>query len=223
MAGWNVSREVAVVPPDNSKVDSTFLSLWIGADTSQRWLAKVERGVAYTGINIEDLRTLPVSIPPMDEQLEIVRRVQALLAIADAIESRRNAAAISVERLKPSTLATAFRGQLVPQDPNDEPASELLTRLRAKRATGTAEFPRRRPRTPGTRPNMSSTDKGAIKAAILKLTTDTFSFDELRSQVAGDYESLKTALFELLAEPTPVVRQVFDKKTKTMRLMRVRL
>ena len=51
---------------------------------------------------------------------------------------------------------------------------------------------------------------------------DKFSFDELRVQVAGDYDSLKDALFELLEEPQPVVRQVFDKKTKTMQLVRVR-
>jgi type I restriction enzyme S subunit len=152
MTGWNVSREVAVVPADNSKVDSTFLSLWIGAEGSQRWLAKVERGVAYTGINIEDLRTLPVSVPPMDEQREIVRRVQILLADADAIESRRVAAAAFAARLAPSVLAKAFRGELVPQDPNDEPASELLARIRNGTGTpGDAPIPKRGKATRSTR------------------------------------------------------------------------
>jgi type I restriction enzyme S subunit len=69
---------------------------------------------------------------------------------------------------------------------------------------------------------MSNTDKDAIKAAILKLKVERFSFDELRAQVAGDYDSVRDALFELLEEPKPIVRQVFDKRAKAMQLVRVR-
>jgi len=47
MAGWNVSREVAVVPVDTAHVDSTYLAYWIGSEPSQRWLNRVEKGVAY--------------------------------------------------------------------------------------------------------------------------------------------------------------------------------
>lgn len=135
MRGWNVSREVAVIPIDISKADSDYLALWIASDSSQRWLSKVEKGVAYTGINIEDLRTLPVQLPPLNEQREIVRRVEELFAYADRLEARYAAARAQVERLTPALLAKAFRGELVPQDPNDEPASVLLERIRAQRAT----------------------------------------------------------------------------------------
>ena len=98
----------------------------------------------------------------------------------------------------------------------------LLAKLMMEQVNAAAEPSRRRPKTPGKRPTMSNTDKDSIKAAILKLKTDRFSFDELRAQVSGDYESLKAALFELLEEPSPVVRQVFDKKAKAMHLVRVR-
>ena len=131
MIGWNVSREVAVVPVDQSKVNPQFLALWVGAERSQRWLRGVEKGVAYTGINIEDLRTLPLEFPSLEEQAEIVRRVEALFAYADSLEARYTAARAQVEKLTPATLAKAFRGELVPQDPNDEPASKLLERIRA--------------------------------------------------------------------------------------------
>jgi type I restriction enzyme S subunit len=132
MRGWNVSREVAVVPVDNERVNSHFLAFWIGSDDRQRWLSKVEKGVAYTGINIEDLRTLPVSVPPIKEQIEIVRRAQALLEAADEIEMRHAAIVRATAPLTPSLLAKAFRGELVPQDPIDEPASKLLVRLRTR-------------------------------------------------------------------------------------------
>ena len=69
----------------------------------------------------------------LPEQQEIVRRVESLFALADRIEARLAAAQRQVDTLTPSLLARAFAGQLVPQDPNDEPASALLERIRALR------------------------------------------------------------------------------------------
>jgi type I restriction enzyme S subunit len=51
-------------------------------------LSNVRKGVAYTGVNIRDLKRFPVPVPPIAEQHEIVRRVEALLAPADEIEAR---------------------------------------------------------------------------------------------------------------------------------------
>lgn len=129
MAGWNVSREVAVVPVDQKTADPAFIALWIASEDCQRWLTGVTKGVAYTGINIEDLRTLPLELPGKEEQAEIVRRVETLFAFADRLEARLQTAQTATERLTPALLAKAFRGELVPQDPNEEPACELLKRL----------------------------------------------------------------------------------------------
>ncbi|PZP30127.1 MAG: restriction endonuclease subunit S [Roseateles depolymerans] len=133
MKGWNVSREVAVVPVDLQKADPRFVALCVGSEEGQRWLTGVAKGVAYTGINIEDLRSLPLKLPTLLEQAEIVRRVELLFAYAARLETRLQAAQTAAERLTPALLAKAFRGELVPQDPNDEPASELLKRLTAQR------------------------------------------------------------------------------------------
>ena len=133
MAGWNVSREVAVVPVDQSILLAKFLAFWIGTVSSQAWLTGVQKGVAYTGINIEDLRLLPIGIPSPAEQQEIVRRVEALFAMADRIEARLASAQKTVERLTPATLAKAFRGELVPQDPDDESSVELLLNQKVMR------------------------------------------------------------------------------------------
>ncbi len=78
--------------------------------------------------------TVEFPVPPLDEQLEIVRRVETLFALADRIEARYQAISERVDKLTQSLLAKAFRGELVPQDPNDEPASVLLERIRAQRA-----------------------------------------------------------------------------------------
>ena len=70
----------------------------------------------------------------MIEQQEIVRRVEGLFALADELEERLAKARGQVDQLTPSLLARAFAGKLVPQDLTDEPAEELLKRIRGKAA-----------------------------------------------------------------------------------------
>jgi len=77
------------------------------------------------------IKMLPVPIPPPNEQQEIVRRIEALFKITDQIEDRYKKARTYVDKLSQSILSKAFRSELVPQDPNDEPASELLKRIKA--------------------------------------------------------------------------------------------
>lgn len=131
MRGWNVSREVAVVPTDGARINPRFLALWIAARRSQSWLQRVQKGVAYTGINIEDLRTLPIAVPSAEEQGEIVKRVMALFELAERIEQKHQIATRRVEHLIPVILGTAFRGELVPQDSGEEPARGALERITA--------------------------------------------------------------------------------------------
>jgi type I restriction enzyme S subunit len=91
---------------------------------------KARTSAGQTGISGKDLKELLLPIPTLPEQQEIVRRVEDLFAFADRIEARLATAQKTVERLTPAILAKASRGELVPQDPNDEPASILLERLR---------------------------------------------------------------------------------------------
>ncbi len=76
---------------------------------------------------------------PLAEQQEIVRRLEELFALADQIEARYAKAAAHVEKLTQSILAKAFRGELVPQDPNDEPASILLERIKRQGQASTKD------------------------------------------------------------------------------------
>jgi type I restriction enzyme S subunit len=93
----------------------------------------------FTGTTIKHLTGVSLSgfsfkLPSVKEQYEIVRRVESLFAYADRLEARYHAARAQVEKLTPALLAKAFRGELVPQDPNDEPASELLARIAAAKS-----------------------------------------------------------------------------------------
>lgn len=84
-------------------------------------------------ISQKTIKNIPVPLPPKQEQFEIVKRVESLLKIAELIESRYDKARGYVDNLTQSILAKAFKGELVPQDPNDEPSSELLERIKAAR------------------------------------------------------------------------------------------
>jgi type I restriction enzyme S subunit len=80
-----------------------------------------------------DLEAILFRLPPTEVQQCLVVKVASLFALADAIAARRAAARARVERLTSALLAKAFRGELVAQDPNGEPAGTLLARLRAQR------------------------------------------------------------------------------------------
>jgi type I restriction enzyme S subunit len=150
MAGYNISREVAVLPVKPPVVPD-FVAFAVANITSQNWLNERAKGVAYTGINIEDLRLLPLPTPPPEEQVEIVRQVQTLLALADTIERRVQAATARADKLPQAILSKAFSGELVPTEAElaraegrtYETAEELLKRVTAD-ATAPAKTRKRK-------------------------------------------------------------------------------
>ena len=110
-----------------------FLSI-ISPMHGRRQLTSSAYGQGKPGLNLDNIRRVVLALPPLPEQQEIVRRVDELFALADQIEARYLKGKEHVDNLKPSILAKAFRGELVPQDPNDEPAPVLLERIREARA-----------------------------------------------------------------------------------------
>jgi len=115
---------------------SRFLALALNTPAMVEHLDTLKTGISDSGVNLTQskFRELKLSLPPLPEQHEIVRRVEALFALADQIEARYAKAKAHVDRLTQSILAKAFRGELVPQDPHDEPASALLERIREERS-----------------------------------------------------------------------------------------
>lgn len=111
MRGWNVSREVAVLPLV-SAVHAPYVAYAIGSTQSQQWMEGVAKGVIFVGVNIEDLKRLPIPLPALAEQIEITHRVGRLFAIADDLESRINSVSKRVDRCAQAVLAKAFRGEL---------------------------------------------------------------------------------------------------------------
>ena len=128
-----INQNVAAVVLNNDHVSSEFLWHWFQFQyTSTR---EKGSGSGPQALNCQRVRELPFILPPVAEQKEIVRRVESLFTLADHLEARYKKGKAYVDKLTQSILAKAFRGELVPQDPNDEPADKLLERIRAGHAS----------------------------------------------------------------------------------------
>jgi type I restriction enzyme, S subunit len=90
-------------------------------------------GAGKPGLNLGNLRQLPIPLPPLVEQTEIVGKVRNRLAAADRLEISLTQQLARAQATHRSLLREAFAGRLVPQDPNDEPASVLLDLIRTAR------------------------------------------------------------------------------------------
>ncbi|HOW80767.1 MAG TPA: restriction endonuclease subunit S [Verrucomicrobiota bacterium] len=129
-----IGRDVYAFVPNNGH-DKNYVLYAIQA--SAEAVVTKAKGL-IPGLTKSDIADHPAYIPSSPEQAEIVRRVELLFAFADRLEARLATARRQVGQLTPALLAKAFRGELVPQDPADEPAAELLKRLAAQRAAAPA-------------------------------------------------------------------------------------
>lgn len=132
--GANLTENAARIVP-NKKLRPVFLMYQLASPQLQEQMHEKKIATTQDKLGLFRIKSLNIWLPGLDEQTEIVRRVETLFAFADRLEARLAQAQTAATRLTPALLAKAFRGELVPQDPNDEPAAELLRRLQAERAT----------------------------------------------------------------------------------------
>lgn len=120
----------------NERILTNYLYFVLSDEKSRNYLRERATGTAgnMPKINQPTLISLPVKLPSLKEQTEIVHRVEQLFTFADKIETRYTKAKAMLDKLPQSILAKTFRGELVAQDPNDEPASVLLERIKAEKA-----------------------------------------------------------------------------------------
>jgi type I restriction enzyme S subunit len=138
--GFSYAGYLIRIRPNQTIVSAEFLNLALGSYDVRLQIELEARSTSgVNNINSEEVRALRLSLPPLDEQEEIVRRVKALFALADKIQSRYQTVQQQVDRLPQSILAKAFRGELVPTEAElaaregrtYESAEQLLQRIQA--------------------------------------------------------------------------------------------
>lgn len=158
------SSDQALIYPDKLmrvRVNETLLSaqyaelFFMSPGARKRLTGHAKSSAGQQGVSGANVKSQPIALPQLPEQREIVRRVEALFGLANAIEKRVVAATARADKLTQAILAKAFRGDLVPTEADVarqenrpyESASELLKRIRIEREQGAAGFGR----TPGGR------------------------------------------------------------------------
>ena len=143
----------AMVTPDVIKISINekislprFIMHYFNSDRSRKLASGAAFGTTRLRLTLPIFRNMSIPLPPLSEQHEIVSEVERRLSVADQAEATIATNLKRAARLRQSILKKAFRGELVPQDTNDEPASILLERIRAERAKSPPKKRRVRPR-----------------------------------------------------------------------------
>ncbi|NOJ96594.1 hypothetical protein HMI51_27115 [Corallococcus coralloides] len=124
-----------------------LLSHFINSPAGRDWVASVvSQQVGQANVNGTKLRALVIPVPPLDEQHAIVARIDEALSRTERVMEVAREQARRLQSLEQALLSKAFRGELVPQDPSDEPASDLLMRIGAERAKPADDEPNLRPK-----------------------------------------------------------------------------
>ncbi|MER7995285.1 restriction endonuclease subunit S [Micromonospora chalcea] len=148
----NISRDVARIAPLGG-VDAAYLHNYLQSAFSQSYFKRHARGVAVKGVNISTLRQLPVVVPPPERQAALVEDAAGQLLAIERLAVLLRVARKRSRALRDSLMAQAFAGRLVPQDPDDEPATELLARIQVERA---AAAPKQKARAARTRKELAA-------------------------------------------------------------------
>ena len=132
-----LGQRTVLVRPMQNRIDSYWLAYFILSPYSYSSLVGKSTGTTVAHVNLSDFRPFVLPLPPIAEQHRIVAKIEELLPKVEEYGKAQDALnklnAELPERLKKSILQVAIEGRLVPQDPNDEPASVLLAKIRKEK------------------------------------------------------------------------------------------
>ncbi|MBN1424111.1 restriction endonuclease subunit S [Candidatus Fermentibacteria bacterium] len=144
-----ITADCIKLTPRREVATGAYLRFCFRAEPARAQIIEQTMGVAQQKLSLARFRQVRLPLPPLAEQHEIVRRVEALFAVVDAIENRVAQASARADRLTQSILAKAFRGDLVPTEASlarassrpYESAAELLARMQSEHRTRMSSAP----------------------------------------------------------------------------------
>ncbi|WP_339074913.1 restriction endonuclease subunit S [Teredinibacter turnerae] len=188
---------------------------FINSSLGKAWLSTVVNQTAgQANVNGTKLGELAIPVPPFDEQLAIIREMNSNQEQVSTQLENVELGIKQSESQRRNILKDAFSGKLVPQDPNDEPASILLDKVKAERV---AQVKLPKPKRAKKKPNtMKNFDLDALKKWIAEFDKEHFTFADIEAGVSADYENLKNLIFLALSESQPAIYQKFDENSEEM-------
>jgi type I restriction enzyme, S subunit len=126
--------DILILTPKKSELNGHFVTVFMNSDAGKRMVFQNRVGNAQQHFNTKTLQNTVLSLAPIEEQTEIVKRVESLFAKADAIEAKYNTLKAQIDSLPQAILAKAFKGELVEQLPTDGNAADLLKEIQKLKA-----------------------------------------------------------------------------------------
>ena len=124
-----LGQRTVLIRPMDTLIDSVWLTYAILAPYSRNHLTSKATGSTVSHVNMASIRPFDLPLPPISEQHRIVAEIRRWFALIDQIEQGKSDLQATIKQTKNKILDLAIHGKLVPQDPNDEPAIELLKRI----------------------------------------------------------------------------------------------
>ncbi len=129
-----INQALLKIRLNSEKILNSFFINWFNSNQTQKLILDNVRGAAIQNIaSVKELKKIPINLPSLSEQQRIVEEIEKRFTVADELEKTINEGLEKADKLKQSILKKAFSGQLVPQDPNDEPASIILERIKKEK------------------------------------------------------------------------------------------
>jgi type I restriction enzyme S subunit len=127
-----LGQRTVLIRPFKEYINSKLLAYFIISPHSRNSLISTAVGSTATHVNLVSIRPFIIPIPPLSEQIRIVWSIERWFTLIDELESNEGDLLKAIDKAKSKILDLAIHGKLVPQDPNDEPAIELLKRINPK-------------------------------------------------------------------------------------------
>ena len=125
----HLAPNVAKIEPYSDRIDLKYALYYLMSDLGQLGVRGISKSTAQPSLSMATIRRLEVALPPFAEQHRIVAEIEKWISLIDIIEIGEDELQSTIKQAKNKILDLAIHGKLVPQDPNDEPAIELLKRI----------------------------------------------------------------------------------------------
>lgn len=203
-----------------------YLAFRLASPTCYEVLKEAVHGATRPRISLTQLKQFEFELPSLEEQAEIVRVLESAFGWLDRMTAEHTAVGRLLPKLDAAILAKAFRGELVPQEPNDEPASVMLERIKEEWATGGTKLKSGHGRKPNGPKAQLMTEKALPPRDRLLKDSEKWPvvglpFEDIATRNSMPHDTLRDTLFELLSGPTPVLQQRFDNDAEMIIIRRV--
>ena len=125
----HLAPNVAKIEPYSNEIDLKYALYYLMSDLGQLGVRGISKSTAQPSLSMATIRGMDLALPPLAEQYHIVAEIEKWFALIDQIEQSKADLQTVIKQAKSKILDLAIHGRLMPQNPNDEPALELLKRI----------------------------------------------------------------------------------------------